>query len=467
MKILGIVLMASALVMSGPTAARNAAPATDRTAALVREADAFFKGQQPGGVVLVTQGDQVLLRRAYGMADIENGVAMRPDATLRLASVTKQFTAVAVMQLVQAGKLRLETPLDTLDPALAGPMGKVTVQQLLTHTSGIKNVSSIPASRAARREDADALSLIGYFKDLPLEFASGTRFRYSNSNYIVLTHLIQRLSGQSYAEYMQQAIFQPLGMQHTRYDTHLAIIPGRAHGYRKAQGVLQNADFISMTQPQGAGGLISTVDDLARWHQALRDGTLVPAALLAQAMSKTVLADGKASPYGFGWIIGQVQGVADVEHGGFINGFNSYVVQLKAPDVFATVLTNAEFLDPTTLTVRLAAIAADVPYAATVAPSAKDAVWLGRYVLAEDDVRVLSLVDGHLQLLRQGEGEEPVAVSSGTDGRYYLDGGLDALSFATADDGRAVMTLHDRLMGDTVGYRAPTAAAPATGSAHP
>ena len=149
MKILGVVLMASALVMSGPTAARNAAPATDRTAALVREADAFFKGQQPGGVVLVTQGDQVLLRRAYGMADIENGVAMRPDATLRLASVTKQFTAVAVMQLVQAGKLRLETPLDTLDPALAGPMGKVTVQQLLTHTSGIKNVSSIPASRAA------------------------------------------------------------------------------------------------------------------------------------------------------------------------------------------------------------------------------------------------------------------------------------------------------------------------------
>jgi len=210
MKIPGVVLMASALVMTGSAAATNAAPA--RTEALAREADAFFKDQQPGGVVLVTQGDQVLLRRAYGMADIENGVAMRPDAALRLASVTKQFTTVAVMQLVQAGKLRLETPLDTLDPALAGPMGKVTVQQLLTHTSGIKNVSSIPASRAARREETDALGLIGYFKDLPLEFASGTRFRYSNSNYIVLTHLIQRLSGQSYAEYMQQAIFQPLGM---------------------------------------------------------------------------------------------------------------------------------------------------------------------------------------------------------------------------------------------------------------
>lgn len=445
MKILGVVLMASALVMTGSAAATNAVPA--RTEALAREADAFFKDQQPGGVVLVTQGDQVLLRRAYGMADIENGVAMRPDAALRLASVTKQFTAVAVMQLVQAGKLRLDTPLDTLDPALAGPMGKVTVQQLLTHTSGIKNVSSIPASRAARREETDALGLIGYFKDLPLEFASGTRFRYSNSNYIVLTHLIQRLSGQPYAEYMQQAIFQPLGMQHTRYDTHLAIIPGRAHGYRKAQGVLQNADFISMTQPQGAGGLVSTVDDLAIWHRALRDGTLVPAALLAQAMSKTVLSDGKASPYGFGWIIGQVQGVADVEHGGFINGFNSYVVQLKSPDV--------------------AAIAADVPYAATVALSDKDASWLGRYVLADDDVRVLSLVDGRLQLLRQGEGEEPVAVNPGTDGRYYLAGGLDALSFATADDGRAVMTLHDRLMGDTHGYRTPTVAASVTGSAHP
>lgn len=466
MKFVGVLLLATTLAMTGMAGAKEGPTEKATREALVREADAFFNGQQPGGVVLVTRGDEILLRQAYGLADIENGVAMRPEAAMRLASVSKQFTAVAVLQLVQAGQLSLGATLGALDPALEGPMSKVTVQQLLTHTSGIKNISSIPASRAARREEADALGLIGYFKDLPLEFAPGSRFRYSNSNYIVLTHLIQRVSGQPYASYMRQAIFQPLGMRHTRYDNHLAVIAGRAHGYRRAQGELQNADFISMSQPQGAGGLISTVDDLAIWHRALRDGTLLPAPLLAQAMARTVLADGTLSPYGFGWIIGQANNVPDVEHGGFINGFNSYVVRLKAPDVFVTVLTNAEFLDPTTLTVRLAAIAAGKAYAPSVTASESDKVWLGRYRLGKDDVRVLSWADGKLQLLR--EGEDPIAVGPDGEGRYYLDGGLDYLSFATANDGQAAMTLHDRLMGETVGRREPaTADASATGSTVP
>jgi len=466
MKIFGVLLLATASVFVSPAGAKEGASAKAAAAALAREADAFFTGQLPGGVVLVTRGNEVLLRQAYGLADVENGVAMRPDAVLRLASVSKQFTAVAALQLVQAGKLSLDATLSSLDPALNGPLAAVTVQQLLTHTSGIKNVSSIPASKAARREEADAVGLMGYFKDLPLEFAPGTRFRYSNSNYIVLTHLIQRVSGQPYADYMRQAIFQPLGMQHTRYDSHLAVIAARAHGYRRIQGELQNADFISMSQPQGAGGLVSTVDDLAIWHRALRDSRSLPRSLLAQAMAKTVLADGTSSPYGFGWIIGQVQGLSDVEHGGFINGFNSYVVRLKEPDVFAVVLTNAEFLDPTVLTVRLAAIAAGTPYAHTVAADEKDKAWLGRYTLAENDVRTLSWADGKLQLQR--EGEDPMAVSPGADGRYYLDGGLDYLSFAIAEDGRAVMTVHDRLMGDTAGRREPTEAqAQPTGSTIP
>lgn len=466
MRIFGVLLLATALVFPAAAGAKEGVPAKATTEALAREAAGFFRDQQPGGVVLVTRGDQVLLRQAYGLADVENGVAMRPEAALRLASVSKQFTAVAVLQLVQAGKLGLGATLESLDPALNGPLSQVTVQQLLTHTSGIKNISSIAASKAARREETDAVSLLGYFKDLPLEFAPGTRFRYSNSNYIVLTHLIQRLSGQSYAVHMQQAIFQPLGMRHTRYDDHLAVIAGRARGYRRVQGELQNADFISMSQPQGAGGLISTVDDLALWHRALRDGVLLPSSVLAQATAKPPLADGKPSPYGFGWIIGQVQGLSDVEHGGFINGFNSYVVRLKEPDVFVTVLTNAEFLDPTNLSLRLAAIAAGKPYAPAVALGEKDKIWLGRYVLAEDDVRVLAAVDGKLQLQR--EGDEPVPVSPHADGRYYLDGGLDCLSFALDDDGRAVMTVHDRLLGDSIGRRELSAAnTPATGSATP
>ncbi|MBV6806468.1 serine hydrolase domain-containing protein [Xanthomonas euvesicatoria] len=453
MKTIAMMLLATALSMAGTARATGTTPPASAPAELAREAAAFFKESQPGGVVLVTRGDQVLLRQAYGMADIENGVTMQPDAAMRLASVSKQFTAMAVLQLVQAGKLQLDTCLESVGPALSGPLAKVTVQQLLTHTSGIKNVSSIAASRAARREDTDARSLMNYFKDLPLEFAAGTRFRYSNSNYIVLTYLIERITAQPYPVYMQQSLFQPLGMLHTRYDDHLTVIAKRAHGYRRAQGQLQNADFISMSQPQGAGGLISTVDDLAIWHRALRDGLPVSASLLAQAMRKTTLADGSASPYGFGWIIGQVNGMADVEHGGFINGFNSYVVRVTQPDVFVTVLTNAEFLDPTNLSVRLAAIAAGHAYAATVALRSQDRAWLGRYRFAADDVRVLAEVDGALQLQR--EGEDPVAVLPHADGRYYLGESPDALSFNNDGNGNAVMTMHDRLMGDSSGTREP------------
>ncbi|HEY0333939.1 MAG TPA: serine hydrolase domain-containing protein [Stenotrophomonas sp.] len=437
-----------------------------RMAALHDQADAYFHDQQPGGVVLVTRGDQVLLRKAYGLADVENAVPMQPDAALRLASVTKQFTALAVLQLVQAGKLSLDAAVVSLDPALNGPLAQVTVRQLLTQTSGIKNVSSIAASRAARREDTDAQRLLAYFKALPLEFTPGTQFRYSNSNYILLTHLIERVTGQPYATYMQQAVFEPLDMRHTRYDNHLALIPHRAHGYRRLEGQLQNADFISMSQPQGAGGLISTVDDMALWHRALRDHRLVSAALQEQAFAKALLADGKRSPYGFGWIIGQANALPDVEHGGFINGFNSYVVRVDSPDVFVTVLTNAEFLDPTHLAVRLAAIAADRPYPEAV-PLPKDANdWLGRYRLDEGNIDLRQAVDGSLQMQREGDDAKTLTLHA--DGRYYLDDGLDALSFQRDLQGRAVMTLHDRLMGDTTGIRqADTAQPGSTGSARP
>lgn len=443
-------LLATVLAMVGTAQAAAGAVAAQPEKDLAQAATAFFKDAGPGGVVLVTRGDRVLLRQAYGLSDVENDVPMQPASALRLASVTKQFTAVAVLQLVQAGKLELDATLLSLDPALRGPMAKVTVRQLLTQTSGIKNVSSIPASRAARREDTDAVHLIGYFRDLPLEFVPGTRFRYSNSNYIVLTHLIERVTGQPYADYLQQAIFQPLGMTHTRYDDHLAVIPHRARGYRRAGQALQNADFISMSQPQGAGGLISTVDDLAIWHRALRDARLLPAAAIAQAMAKTRLADGRLSPYGFGWIIGQANGLLDVEHGGFINGFNSYVVRIGEPDVFVVVLTNAEFLDPTTLAVRLAAMAAGRPYPGIDPAHALPPGRTGQYRFA-DGTRVLAQVEGRLQL--QHDGEDALPLQAHTDGRYYLDGGLDALSFGQDRDGRPTMILHDRLMGDSTGVR--------------
>lgn len=445
---LAVALLSIAATIALPVIAARQSP----TAALEQQAQRFFNAGQPGGVVLVKRGDEVLLRQAYGLADLENQVPMRADAVFPLASVTKQFTAMAILKLAHAGKLSLDQAIGELDPALPPVIAAVSVRQLLTHTSGIKNISSIEASRAARRNEATAESLIGFFKDLPLEFAPGSQFRYSNSNYIVLTRLIELLGGQSYPDYLQQAIFQPLQMRDTRYGSHIALIPRRAHGYQQdAQGAWLNAEFISMTQPQGAGGLVTTVDDLARWDAALGQDELVDPALKAQAFTKVKLNDGSSQPYGFGWVISEVQGVAAQEHGGFINGFNSQVLRVPSEGLYVAVLTNAESLYPADLAVELAAIALDKPYDKTPARNDDSASWLGRYAFPDGAQRDILLIDGrlHSQLL----GADPIALEHTLDGRYYLGSGLDYVRFELAADGLASMTLHERYFGDSVGKR--------------
>lgn len=440
----GLVVLGGA---SLPLLATAGEPVTNQ---LAQRAEQFFKHDAPGGVVLVKRGDEVLLRRGFGLADLEHQLPMPADAVFPLASATKQFTSMAVLKLVAAGKLRLDQPIAELDPALPAAMGGVTVRQLLTHTSGIKNISSIQASRAARRNEADAAALIGYFGELPLEFAPGSQFRYSNSNYIVLTRLIEVLSGVSYPEYLQQSIFTPLGMTHTRYGSHLALIPRRAHGYQQDDaGHWLNAEFISMSQPQGAGGLVSNVDDLARWDAALTGGSLVDPALQAQAFRPVKLNDGSTQPYGFGWVISEVQGTPSLEHGGFINGFNSQILRLPQQQILVTVLTNAESLNPADLSVELAAIALGQPYDKTPAAASDPQALLGRYQFAGEVQRDVLLIDGRLH--SQYVGADPIALLHAADDRYYLGEGLDFVQFGQDADGRPTMTLHERYFGDSVG----------------
>ena len=416
---------------------------------LQERAKAFFSGAEPGGVVLVRKGDQVLLREGFGLADVENGVPMTADKVLPLASVTKQFTAFAVLQLVQAGNLQLDQPVGDVLAGLPPTLARVSLRQLLTHTSGVKNISKIAESRAARRNEATVDELIAYFKDLPLEFEPGSRFEYSNSNYILLTRVIETASGSSYADYMQKAVFAPLSMSATRFGSHTELVPGRAHGYRMVKGKLQNADFISMTQPQGAGALISTVDDLNRWHAALSEGRLVEKALMEQAFSKVSLKDGSRMPYGFGWMVSQIQGEASNEHSGFINGFSTYTLRMPEKKIFVTVLTNSEQFWPDDFAVELAAIALGKPFDRKPAKDADASAWLGTYRFDKGEVRELKQDAGTLVLLQQGD--KPVPVIPGADGRYYLGESLDYLGFERRSDGKRTMTMHNRLMGESTG----------------
>jgi len=415
-------------------------------------AQRFFADSQPGGVVLVRRGDEVLLRKAYGLANVENQTPMRVDSVLRLASASKQFTAMAILQLVQTGKIQLDQEIGSIDTTLPPALGKVHIRQLLTHTSGVTNISSIPASRAARRNFATPVELIAFFKDLPLQFEPATAFSYSNSNYILLSHLIEKLTGESYAEHMQRAIFAPLAMTHTRYDNHLELITHRVQGYQQDEaGHLLNADFIDMSQPQGAGGLLSTVDDLAKWDAALYGNRLIPQKLLAQAFAKVKLKNGSKQSYGFGWVVGAVQGTPSLEHGGFINGFNSQILRVPAQHVFVTVLTNSEALAPSDLSVELAAMAIGRDFDMTPADSAAGEKWLGRYTFANGVQRDILQIEGKLCSPRVGAA--PIILLPTADGRFYFSESLNFIRFSSDAAGKVTMTIHDRLLGDDVGSR--------------
>lgn len=440
---LGLIALTSAAA-----AARPAAPTLDQQ--LEQRADRFFADSQPGGVVLVRRGDEILLRKAYGLADVENGVPMRADSVFRLASISKQLTAMAVLTLVHAGTLDLDQSVGSVDPSLPEAVGKTSLRQLLTHTSGITNISEIEASRAARRNEASAEELLGFFKDLPLEFEPGSRFSYSNSNYILLTRVIELASGKSYPEYLGAAVLKPLGMKNTRYGSHLDLVPRRAQGYQQGEAGLQNADFISMSQPQGAGGLLTTVDDLARWDAALYTEALVPAALRDQAFSKVQLSDGSAMPYGFGWLLSAVQGLPSQEHSGFINGFQSQLIRLPEQRVLVTVLTNSEALYPGDLAVELTAMAGGRAF--DLDPIEVDAsAWLGRYRFDQGVEREILSHEG--RLYSQRIGANPIALIPTADRRFYLEGSLNFLTFKRDAKGQLQVTLHDRMMGDSVGQR--------------
>ena len=230
---------------------------------------AAAKPNEPGLAVIVVRKGEILHRAAYGMANVELGVALQPDHVLRIGSVTKQFTSAAIMMLAEEGKLAVTDPITKFLPDYPTQGKTITVEHLLTHTSGIQSYTDMPKWRNMFRQDMSLTELIDLFKNEPMQFEPGARWRYNNSGYILLGAIIEKVSGKKYADFVQERIFTPLGMKDTRYDVTEQVIPRRAAGYVKTGERIVNAPYLSMTQPYAAGSLISTVDDLSKWDAAI------------------------------------------------------------------------------------------------------------------------------------------------------------------------------------------------------
>lgn len=390
------------------------------------------KADQPGFAVLVRKGNDVLSRGGYGMANMELAVPMQADMKFRIASQTKQFTAVAVLQLVQAGKLKLTDTVGSILKDYPAVGRDLTVHQLLTHTAGLKNLSRLPEFRENKPKDASLADMVALFSALPLEFKPGTQFRYSNSNYVLLTAIIEAVSKQSYADYLQQHVFSPLGMAHSGYDSASTILPKRASGYEQGPAGLVNARSISMTRPQGAGALYSTVDDLNLWDQALYTDKLVKQPLLQQSFVRHQTLDGTPQPYGYGWMMADWEKVPTQEHSGGIEGFSSYIIRIPSEQVYVTVLANSAEADTYSLALKLAAIAIGKPFepeAIKLSPQRLQSL-SGSYQFADGAVHHI-----HQQgntLVYQAPDMPQVTLIPTAEGRFYLQGDFTYLSFNPA-----------------------------------
>lgn len=299
------------------------------------------------GNVLLAKDGKVLFRKSYGMADIENSVPNKADTVFRIGSITKSFTALAVLQLWEKGRLALEDPLAKYLPETPTAWRAVTLHHLLTHTSGVPDVSQAPAYKdygdPQRIEKA-----LESMKDKPLQFEPGSRFTYSNGGYRLLGRVVEKVSGMKYEDFMAANILVPAGMVHSGLDHNERIVHHRATGYVVQGGQLANAIQDEMMGPFSSGGLYSTDEDLLRFDQALYSGKLVKKETLEKAFTPHVKAtfpppfNDPNAYYGYGWLVSSVEGHKSIAHGGWVNGFVTDFTRYPDDGIVLIVLGNME-----------------------------------------------------------------------------------------------------------------------------
>lgn len=336
------------------------------TAEFDRIISSEFKAQEPGGVVLVTRGGGVIYKKAFGMADMELDVPMREEMVFNVASVTKQFTAVAVLQLAEQGKLSLQDKVTKYLPDYPTGGQKITIENLLTHTAGVPG--SAPEALTTLQGKRGLVSLqeiIATFKNRPLDFAPGTKWSYSNNGYMLLGAVIEKVSGVSYPQYLERNLFKPAGMTRTLFGDDYVIVKNRAASYiySRAESRFLNALNGKVEIAYSAGAIQSTAEDLFRWNQALNAHRLIKRESLEKARTEYKLPGGKGTNYGYGWFVGDIKGSPLVEHGGNMGGFMCHAIYLPREDVFVVVLYNFRAARlPEFLAGDLAALAIGKPF---------------------------------------------------------------------------------------------------------
>ena len=402
--------------------------------------DAAAKEEKFSGSVLVAKDGEILLAGGYGLANAEHEVPNTPETKFRLGSITKMFTATAILILQDRGKLKVEDAVGKHLPDSPKAWEKVTIHHLLTHTSGIPSYTDDPSYAKLMTKPETVDSMIARFKEKPLEFEPGSKFHYDNSGYFLLGAIIEKVSGKSYEDFLKEAIFEPLGMKDTGYDRPATVLPKRASGYDRRGEGLVNAPYLDMNQPYAAGSLYSTVKDLLKWDRALEAGKPLSKESMA-AMFKPF-----KDNYAYGWSIGDYKGHKQVGHGGGINGFMTDFERFPEDGVCVAVLCNVVPSNPSKVARDLAAIV----FGETVAPPRSRVVakvdpklydeYVGKYELSPTFALTVTREGDRLITQATGQGKVEVFPESETD--FFLKVTDAQITFVKEDGKVTHLILH-------------------------
>jgi CubicO group peptidase (beta-lactamase class C family) len=384
-------------------------------AAIIARIDSLAKDymtlkKAPAVSIAVVRGKDTLVMKGYGLASRETNRAATASTIYRIGSMTKQFTAAGIMREAEQGKLSLGDPISKYLPDVPTHGQRITVRQLLNHTSGVHNYTDSPEWVKHWTEDMTPRQIVAFVDKDTLDFAPGTKWSYSNTGYVLLGMILEKVTGRPYAAYLQREFFTPLGLTQTSYCAQHPTDPQFADGYATSSGTVKPAEPLSMTQPFAAGALCSTVRDLLKWHRALLDGRIVGARSYSLMTTADTLNNGSRINYGFGLVPGQLGGKRTIGHSGGINGFTTYGLYMPDEALNVIVLTNSDG-GPAPLAQNIARAVLGIPLvpmprplvALALADSLRDRV-PGVYDFGKFTLHV-TLEDGRLMAQPDGPGQ--------------------------------------------------------------
>lgn len=320
-----------------------------------------YSSKEPGISVLVAKDRKAIYSKAFGKSNLELNTPLETNSVFQIGSITKQFTAISILMLEEQGKLSVEDKIGKYIPEYAEIGKDITIHHLLNHTSGIKNRTPVGDKGFISKTNMSPTELIAYFKDEPLEFKPGERFKYSNAGYILLGRIIEIVSGQPYSDFIEQNIFDKIGMKNSSCGDMKQVIPNLTKGYIIEQNDFVKSDYINLSLAYSAGAILSTTEDLLKWQNALLSNTLLKASSIKQAMTPTLLNSGKRVPYGYGFRFSKLGNSPVIAHTGSTKGFTSIALFLPKEKLYITALTNCNCKNVNNVAKQVAELFVNLP----------------------------------------------------------------------------------------------------------